>query len=471
MSNPCDILLAVLPPWGVLMPHMGIASLDSYLRNKGYATDVLDLNISIYNAVDKNYRKYWHCMENFAFWTDEKKQLEFKNKFYHVFEKILIEILISPPPVMAFSINSANQLITVLFVHEIRKRGYTGVIVFGGPACSQNRDSYVFKDTADVFVVGEGEQVLVNVMDMIYNGTYHLLETLPGVMTKEAKCNFVQAKPCNDPDVFGFPDFKNFDLSLYHKKILPVVLGRGCISKCAFCNDSYICGSFRGKKPESVVKELIFHVKHNDIKEFFFSDLLINADIKQLEEICDLIIASSLKIKWEAQCLIRDSMTLALFRKMKKAGCFALAFGVESFCDKTLKNMRKPFNSEMVFNVLKNSAKAGIYNKIGVIVGFPGETDTDFDETIAGIYKNASSISMISSIAPCLVNENSDLYNNSNNYGISFLEKGVKYYDWNDNAGNTYEKRKQKVKTVLNVVSKLGIKQALVNIYDKEVSD
>ncbi len=74
---------------------------------------------------------------------------------------------------------------------------------------------------------------------------------------------------------------------------------------------------------------------------------------------------------------------------------------------------------------------------------------------------------MISSIAPCLVNENTDLANNQEKYGISFLENGVKYYDWNDSVGNTYPKRKEKVKKILSVISKLGIVQSLVNIYDE----
>lgn len=467
MSNTADILLAVLPPWGVEMPHLGIASLDTFLMNKGYKTFVLDLNIDIYHQVDKKDRKYWHLMENFVFWTKEQEQLSFKNKYYDIIEKYLLQILISPPPVMAFSVNTANQLLTVLFVHEVRKRGYTGVIIFGGPACLQSRDSYIFKDSADIFIVGEGEIVLMEVLDMINDGTYHMVGDIDGVILADKNNNFIARKVFADVDYLGFPDFSSFNLNKYTKKILPVLLGRGCIGKCAFCNDAFICGSFRGKKPTSVFAELKYHVEKNNIREFFFSDLLINADLNQLAELCDLIIASSLKIKWEAQCLVRDNMSIELFKKMKKAGCFSLAFGVESFCDKTLKAMKKPFNSVLVSKNLKNSAKAGIYNKIGIIVGFPGEDDIDFQETLDGLSKNASFISMVSSIAPCLINENSDLYVNKEKYGICLPEDNTKYYNWTDSADNTYQKRKGKVREVLAHISKLGISQSLVNLYDE----
>lgn len=467
MSDNIDILLAVLPPWGVQMPPLGIASLDTFLTNKGYKTSVLDLNIDMYNAVDKNDRRHWHMMEKFVFWTTEQEQLAFKNKYYDLIEKYLLQILMSPPPVMAFSVNTANQLFTVLFVHEIRKRGYTGVIIFGGPACFQSPDSYVFKDSADIFVAGDGEVVLMEVLDMINNGSYHLVGQIPGVILPESKNKQVTRQKTEDVDYLGFPDFCNFDLSKYTKKILPVLLGRGCICNCAFCNDAFMCGSFRGKKPATVFAELKYHVEKYNIREFFFSDLLINADLNQLEQLCDLIINSSLKIKWEAQCLIRKNMTVSLFRKMKKAGCFSLAFGVESFCDKTLKAMNKPFDSVLAGEILHKSAKAGIYNKVGIIVGFPGETDADFNETLDGLSKNASAISMISSIAPCLINENSDLLENADKYGVLLTEAEDKYYTWTDRNGTTYANRKEKVKLVLEHISRYGIAESLVNLYDE----
>jgi radical SAM superfamily enzyme YgiQ (UPF0313 family) len=76
---------------------------------------------------------------------------------------------------------------------------------------------------------------------------------------------------------------------------------------------------------------------------------------------------------------------------MKEAGCTALQFGIESGSVRRLKRMGKLFSRADAEKVLRLSAQAGINNWVNLIVGFPGETESDFQETVSFVRSNRRS--------------------------------------------------------------------------------
>ncbi|MBI5207465.1 MAG: hypothetical protein HY934_06705 [Candidatus Firestonebacteria bacterium] len=53
------VLLCILPIFWPKMPPLGIAYLESYLRNKGIYVDILDLNNYYYNLAHSKLKKSW----------------------------------------------------------------------------------------------------------------------------------------------------------------------------------------------------------------------------------------------------------------------------------------------------------------------------------------------------------------------------------------------------------------------------
>lgn len=47
------------PPWGVVMPPLGIAYLSSYLRSKGKEIEIFDLNLDLYKKAGAEQRLFW----------------------------------------------------------------------------------------------------------------------------------------------------------------------------------------------------------------------------------------------------------------------------------------------------------------------------------------------------------------------------------------------------------------------------
>ena len=54
-----EILLVSCPPWGVVMPPLGVACLAEYLRAEAITLQVQDLNLDLYERATAPQRSFW----------------------------------------------------------------------------------------------------------------------------------------------------------------------------------------------------------------------------------------------------------------------------------------------------------------------------------------------------------------------------------------------------------------------------
>ncbi|GAH96481.1 unnamed protein product, partial [marine sediment metagenome] len=70
---------------------------------------------------------------------------------------------------------------------------------------------------------------------------------------------------------------------------------RGCPFNCTFCNiHLFYRGTYRTKSPERVIQELKIISSQNTRKNVLIVDDNFTANMKRVEEICDLIIAEDI---------------------------------------------------------------------------------------------------------------------------------------------------------------------------------
>jgi radical SAM superfamily enzyme YgiQ (UPF0313 family) len=147
--------------------------------------------------------------------------------------------------------------------------------------------------------------------------------------------------------------------------------------------------------------------------------------------------------------LIRKEMTYELLTKMKKAGCFNLAWGMESGCQEVLDLMHKRFfDMTVAKKVIKMLHEVGIRQSISLIAGFPGETEEMFNTTkeFVAEYKDYFDIS----IQPMMIVKNSRVHDIPEEYGI---KPGSDWLKWETIDGtNTYETRLRRVEILRDVV-------------------
>jgi radical SAM superfamily enzyme YgiQ (UPF0313 family) len=132
---------------------------------------------------------------------------------------------------------------------------------------------------------------------------------------------------------------------------------RGCPYNCTFCSFSRNPWgekrNWSGRSPESIVEELA-QIKTPVV---VFTDDLFTYDMDRVGRICDLILARSIRKKYLVNARLEIARRPDVLRKMEKAGFAMLLLGVESAHDKTLRSMRKGFNTAKIrkyFNILRD---------------------------------------------------------------------------------------------------------------------
>ena len=478
INRKSDILLILCPMWGTDAPSLGISYLYSYLRFKGYSPSVKDLNIEMFHNATEEEKKLWR-MENYRLWNDRKLfEKNILSLFNDKIDFYVNEILAEDTKIIGFSVNAGNLLFSIEVAKRIKGRDRNKIIIFGGPHSKwfkmdidyleKYKDVYrgFYPGLVDIFVIGEGELILEEIL-------YHLKDDKKIEDTKGIILYKENKYLCLGEEVFienlnelPYPDFDWSDLSRYTEKKIPILMSRGCIRRCKFCNDTFVSPKYRCRMADNVFREMVLRIEKNKINKFEFFDLIINGNLHELEKLCELVIKNKLHISWTGQAAIRKEMNRDFLLKMKKAGCEAITYGIESFSDKVLELMNKPYTYDDIEKVLRDTARVGIKANINIIVGFPGEGEEEFNETYEGIKRLRKYIYGISSLTPCLITLGSSLQFNLDRYGIIY--PGIDgYFTWYSKDGNTYGLRKERTKKILSLASELNLPIGIINLYDE----
>ena len=132
---------------------------------------------------------------------------------------------------------------------------------------------------------------------------------------------------------------------------------RGCPFNCTFCSFNFNPWgekrNWSGRSPESVVEELA-QVKAPLVG---FTDEVFTHNMDRVERICDLILDRGIRKKYVINARLEIAKRPDVIRKMELAGFAMLLMGIESAQDKTLRSMRKGFNTAKIreyFDVLRD---------------------------------------------------------------------------------------------------------------------
>ena len=182
--------------------------------------------------------------------------------------------------------------------------------------------------------------------------------------------------------------------SLFRKRLgnapwAPLKIASGCDRRCCFCAIPYFRGSFISRKPTEIIEEGKW-LAQNGVSELFLvsenttsygKDL---GDLKLMEKILPEFAAiegvERVRLSYLQPAEMRPSLLQAMIETEKIAPYFDLSFQHTS--PTVLRRMRRFGDSEKFLHLISQiralSPEAGIRSNF--IVGFPGETQTDFDE-------------------------------------------------------------------------------------------
>ena len=193
-------------------------------------------------------------------------------------------------------------------------------------------------------------------------------------------------------DFHGRENFEELKISTVHDKTRAnIKIQDGCSQFCSYCIIPYVRGPIRSRNHDDIIKE-VKRIARNGYKEIVLNGIHISSYGKDLQEkysLIDLIedinnIEGIERIRLgslEPNLINEDFMKR--YSSLDKT-CDHFHLSLQSGSDSVLKRMNRKYTTEEYKNnveiIRKFMPKSGITTDI--IVGFPGETDEEFNETI-----------------------------------------------------------------------------------------
>lgn len=415
------ILLALLPFWTSLIPPLGISCLKSYLSPLGYDVKIVDANTDVeLRAAYDNYfsvlRRYvpekkrgnfynlghdvlQNQMMAYLNYVDEEEYFELVRQliysifyceipdsmvsqldgvvkeFYTAFREYFLLLLDEEKPtVLGLSVFRGNVPASLFACRLAKEKNPQIMTVMGGGAFGDqlavdSPDLQFFLEKApyiDRIIIGEGEVLFHKLLQSGLPGSkrVYTLQDLDGDML--------------DLSSVDIPDYS--DLNLQHYPLLAAYASRSCPYQCTFCSETVSWGKFKRKKGEEVVNEMIKLYRKHGSQVFLMSDSLLNPVINDLAR---CIVKSGVSMYWDGYLRIdQQGCDLEKALLWRRGGFYRARLGVESGSQRILDLMNKKITLEQIKSAVYTLASVGTKTTTMWIVGYPGETEEDFIQTL-----------------------------------------------------------------------------------------
>jgi len=360
---------------GAYMPPLGLGFLASTVREKNFEVKILDCE-----ALRLNIKQTVECI------------LSFQPSYVGI-------------TAVTMSINSAAEV-----AGELSREGNKPCIILGGSHLTAlPRETMNLFSQFDIGVLGEGEVTLPQLLDALRDNNG--LNSIEGIIYRDnGKLVETPARPLiENLDTLPFPAWDLYpDLRRYYKpsafgfQKLPctsLITARGCPGRCSFCNQGVWGKRYREHSAEYVMEMIRVLCHRYGIRDFAIYDGTFGVNQDRLIKLCEILIKEKLNLVWS--CNFRAEMVKPeILGLMKKAGCWGIAYGIESCSQKVLDFLQKDINFDMIVKALKWTKKAGIFSKGYIMIGTPIETIQTMNKTLKSILKLELDLLTVNSFTP-----------------------------------------------------------------------
>ena len=388
-----DIVLCTVPYIEFDLPPAAPATLKGHLESKGFKAETLDLNIMVKEFFGDNQDD---LSEITSYFIKSISACHPRPLVYDLSSQALVDkldrlvsiwckaILAKKPKWIGFSVFSRDSRVACkLLCEKLATIKHDSKILIGGPGVENDEWIEDMRPLIDVYVQGEGELVLEYLLkgNLNYKGINGKADTI------------------EDLDALGIPDYDNYNLSNYTQfyegeKVVMITGSRGCVRNCKFCNVNSLWATFKWRTGKHIVEEITKVYETKGVKNFYFTDSLINGNMKSymdmVERLADYNHKSGAGIKWGGFYIVRKKKALPrdYFSLTSASGAHNFALGVESGSNSVLEHMKKQFTMDELDNFIENFSQHNIKCSYLMIIGYPTETDEDFEQSLELFYRH-----------------------------------------------------------------------------------
>ncbi len=291
---------------------------------------------------------------------------------------------ISSYDVIGFSIKSFTSGDAISIASQVKRSD--NILVAGGPHISLDGMNFLSENSSfDYAIPGEGEYSMVQLIEVIEGNDK--LEKIKGIIYRKNGNPMANgaAERIIDLDALPFPEYSNFDsISDGHIYNYPLVTSRGCPYQCTYCCVRAVMGKhWVPRSVDNIVTELKDVRRQYSSKNFNIQDDNFTLDMQRAFDFCDAIVKEGMPFKWSCPNGIRaDRLDEKLIGSMKRAGCFMVAFGIESGNEQEYNAINKGEKHQDIVNAVNMVQEQGIYVIGNFIIGLPYSTLMSVRETI-----------------------------------------------------------------------------------------
>lgn len=180
-------------------------------------------------------------------------------------------------------------------------------------------------------------------------------------------------------------DFSKYDGYDTGELRVPIVASKGCVRECTFCDVAGSWPKFVFRKGAEVGEELVKIYEKTGMRKIEFTDNLVNGSISNFRAMNKVLaekIPNTLDYLGNAICRPKNEMPESDFELASRAGARMFKVGIESGSEKIRHDMKKKFSNEDIDWFATNCAKYNIKQLWLMFVGYPSETEQDFQDTL-----------------------------------------------------------------------------------------
>lgn len=345
-------------------PPLGILYISGYLEDEGIPNEVYDTTFSSKKA----FRTYL---------------LERKPRIIGIYVNLMTKL---------------NVLETIRFIKQNLPETH---IILGGPEVRYSAENFL-RYGADYIVIGEGEETMTELVNSLilvpageddFSGDSPLpKKEIAGIAYLE-RGEFIQnseRQKIKDLNELSLPNRKKINLQLYldawrnrhGKNALSVSTMRGCPYTCKWCSRAVYGLSYRRRNADKVVEELEFVKKEYNPDSVWFVDDVFTISHRWLTSFHHELKKRNLRIPYE--CITRaDRLNEEVILLLKQTGCFRVWIGAESGSQRVIDLMDRRVDVKQVRDMIRLTRQHGIEAGTFIMLGYPGETEEDIEETIS----------------------------------------------------------------------------------------
>ena len=330
-----------------IMPPVGLASIAAYLEQRGVETAILD-GYAIPRSTDDMVR----------------------------------DALATEPDVVGFSVTTSGFTDAYRIALGIRAARPELPFVFGGVHVSALKQRLLEQHPEiDYGVIGEGEATLHELITRMDDPA-----SVPGLVYREGgEVKLATGhRQLLELDSLPFPAYEKlpgfpgaYHLAIFNYGKAPgtsTVTSRGCPYTCTYCDRSVYQRSYRFNSSRYIHDHLKYLRDRFGIRHVTFYDDLFTFDRDRVVGLCRLLIDEPLGVTFACDVRV-NHIDDDLARLLKAAGCYQVAFGIESGDAAILKATHRDPNVEPVRQAARLLRKAGMRVKGLFMMGLPGEDE------------------------------------------------------------------------------------------------